>query len=158
MEQQINNNSGIIDAWNKLNKVNNKISLLETLIENQYDIKSSKLKDILTSCSVSNSDKFINAIVSKDDHALELREQYKLKNAYENYILNEIKILKLSEPSLCIAFLKEYSLKKDNKRYSWEDIAKEMGFSVAQCRRYYDEYKGRTPDDNSWVVDVVNIK
>lgn len=148
----------IIDYWNELNKINNKISLLETLLKTQYSIGSSKLKEILTNCSVSNSDKFINMITSKDENALDLREQYIRRNAYENYILNEIKILKLSEPSLCIAFLKEYSLKKDNKRYSWEDIAKEMGFSVAQCRRYYDEYKGRTPSDNSWSIDDVKAK
>ena len=148
----------IVQAWDKLNKINNKIALLETLIATQYNISSSKLKDILTNCSVASNDKFINMITSKDDNVIKLREQYSLKNAYENYILNEIKLLKLSEPSLCIAFLKEYSLKKDNKRYSWDDIAKEMGFSIAQCRRYYDEYKGRTPSDNSWSIDDVKLK
>lgn len=151
-------NLTIVEAWNELNKINNKINLLETLIETQYSIGSSKLKEILTSCSVTSNDKFINMVTSKDANAIELKKQYLLKNAYENYILNEIKFLKLSEPSLCIAFLKEYSLKKDNKRYSWDDIAIEMGFSVAQCRRYYDEYKGRTPSDNSWSIDDVKSK
>ena len=148
----------LIKAWNELNKINNKINLLETLIEKHYDIGCSKLRDVLVNCSISSNDKFINMIISKDENALKLQEQYSLKVAYETYILNEIKILKLSEPRLCIAFLKEYSLKKDNKRYSWDDIAKEMGFSVAQCRRYYDEYKGCTPSNNSWSIEDVKSK
>lgn len=151
-------NLTIVEAWNELNKINNKINLLETLIETQYSIGSSKLKEILTSCSVTSNDKFINMITSKDANAVELKKQYLLKNAYENYILNEIKFLKLSEPSLCIAFLKEYSLRKDNKRYSWDDIAIEMGYSAKQCKRYYDEYKGRTSSDNSWSIDDVKSK
>lgn len=151
-------NLTIVEAWNELNKINNKINLLETLIETQGGIGSSKLKEILTGCSVTSNDKFINMITAKDTNTVELKKQYLLKNAYETYILNEIKFLKLSEPSLCVAFLKEYYLKKDNKRYLWDDIATEMGFSVAQCRRYYDEYKGRTPSDNSWSIDDVKSK
>lgn len=148
----------LIKAWNELNKINNKINLLETLIEKQYDIGCSKLRDVLVNCSISGNDKFINMIISKDENVLKLQEQYSLKVAYETYILNEIKILKLSEPSLCIAFLKEYSLKKDSKRYSWDDIANEMGYSAKQCKRYYDEYKGRTPSDNSWSITDIELK
>ena len=40
-------NLTIVEAWNELNKINNKINLLETLIETQYSIGSSKLKEIL---------------------------------------------------------------------------------------------------------------
>ena len=138
----------IIEAWNELNKINNQIDLLETLIATKLSIGSSKLKEILTKCSFTNNDKFINSIASKDDDVIKLRGLYDSRNAYENYIRNEISRTKLSEPAICVAFLKEYYIGDDNKRLTWQDIAREMGYSEKQCRRYYDEYKGATPIDN----------
>lgn len=144
----------LVEAWNELNKANNRIDLLETLLSKKYDIGSSKLKEILTQCSIGKNDRFINTIISKDNEVIELGELYDARNAWETYIRNEIKIHKLSAPAICIAFLKEYYLRDDNKKMTWEDIAKEMGYGIAQCRRYYDEYKGRTPKDNSYFMDV----
>ena len=139
----------IVQAWNELNKINNDIDLLETLIKSRLGISSSKLKEILVKCSITNNDKFINSISRNDVDIIKLANLYDSKNAYEIYIRNEIKISKLSEPALCIAFLKEYYL-KNNKKMTWEDIAKEMSMSIAQCRRYYDEYKGYTPKANEY--------
>lgn len=148
----------IIQAWNELNKINNHIGLLETKIKKRFDISSSKLKEILIKCSIANNDKFINSIISNDEDIIKLGGLYDSKNAYETYIRNEIRIAKMSTPAICIAFLKEYYLKKDNKKMTWEDISKEMGYSVAQCRRYYDEYKGYTPRENEWHLEAVKSR
>lgn len=146
----------IIEAWDALNKINNDIDLLETLIKTRLDISASKLKEILVSCTFTNNDRFINSIASKDEDIVRLSLKYQSKNAYENYIRNEINRLKLSDMSLCIAFLKEY------KKLTWEEIAKEMTYSIKQCKRYYDEYKGKAPNDNSWfnepVIELYNQK
>lgn len=145
----------IIEAWNELNKINNHIDLLETVLKTKLDIGSSKLKEIMISCSVNGNNKFINSIISQDEDIIKLNGLYDSKNAYEKYIRNEIRISKVSEPALCIAFLKEYYL-KDNKRLTWNDISREMCLSERQCKRYYyEDYKGQTPKDNSWHLDDV---
>ena len=138
----------IVEAWNELNKVLNEIQLKETLIATRMGIKASQLKEILTQCTVTNNDKFINAISINDFDYLRLRELYEEQRAWETYIDNEMTVSKLSQPSVCIAFLKEYYLKKDDKKMTWEDISKKMGYSVRQCKRFYNEYKGYTPSDN----------
>lgn len=143
-------NLTIIQAWHELNKINNKIDLLETETRTKLDISASKLKDILTQCSIIENDKFINSIAFKDNAIIKLGALYDSKHAYEKYIRNEIRLSKLSNPAICIAFLKEYYLRDDNKKMTWEDISKEMGFSVRQCHRYYEEYKGYTPKNNVW--------
>lgn len=140
----------IVEAWNELNKVLNEIQLKETLITTRMDIGANKLKEILTQCTVTNNDRFINAISSNDADLLRLRELYDEQRAWETYIDNEMIISKLSQPAICIAFLKEYYLKKDSKKMTWEEIAKNMGYSIAQCKRYYYDYKGYTPSENSW--------
>ena len=66
----------IVEAWNELNKVLNEIQLKETLITTRMDIGANKLKEILTQCTVTNNDRFINAISSNDADLLRLRELY----------------------------------------------------------------------------------
>jgi len=142
----------LVEAWNELNKVNNRIDLLETQMKLAGDISSSKLKEIMTQCSFSNNDRFINTIISNDKRIDEWVELRWAKVEYETIIENEINRTKLSEPAICIAFLKEY-MKKTN-----EEVAKEMGYSKSQVKRYYAEYKGRTPNDNSWFEDDVKSR
>lgn len=144
----------IIQAWNELNKINNDIQRVETLMDTRFDVGASKLKDVLVKSSIVANDKFINSIVANDNDRIKLDGLYNARNAYETYIRNEIIILKLSQPVICVAFLKEYYLNDDKKRMTWKDIAKEMKFSIAQCKRYYDEYKGKSTKDNSWCNDL----
>lgn len=138
----------LVEAWNELNKVNNRIDLLETQMSLAGDISSSKLKEIMTQCSFSKNDKFINTIISNDKRISEWFDLRMAKISYEEIVENEINRTKLSEPAICIAFLKEYMKKKN------DEIAKEMNFSISQVKRYYAEYKGRTPSDNSYFMDV----
>lgn len=139
----------LIEAWDELNKVNNRIDLLETQIKLAGDISSSKLKEVLTQCSFSSNDKFINTIISKDARIPELYELKQAKIEYEKIVDNEINRTKLSQPAICVAFLKEYKKLKNN------EIAKEMDYSISQVKRYYAEYKGITPNDNSWFKNEV---
>lgn len=134
----------IIEVWNKLEKIKNDIEYLETDLITNYDIKPNKLKEILVSCTSHSNDTMINVIIRNDKQIEKLRKLYIDKNNCENYILKEINRMKLSEPALAIAFLKEY------KRMTWYQVAKEMQYSIAQVRRYYDEYKGKTPKDNNF--------
>lgn len=140
----------IIEAWDRLNEVNNEIDLLETQIVLKLDIAASKLRDILTSCSFTNNEKFINGIVNKDEKTEQLIKDYQEKSNLEKYIQNEIKRTKISQPALCIAFLKEYSLNKDNTKLTWDDIEKEMGMSKRQCQRNYEEYLKLHPSNKQW--------
>lgn len=141
----------LIEVWNELNKVNIRIELIEKQIATAYDISASKIKDVMTQCSFSNTDKHLNMIIAKDERVIEWFDLRQAQIDYERIAHNELQRLKLTEPAICIAFLKEYYLKKDNKKMTWEEIAKEMGYSVRQCKRYYyEEYKGMTPLDNSW--------
>lgn len=137
----------IIEVWNKLEKIKNDIEYLETDLITNYDIKPNKLKEILVSCTSHSNDTMINAIIRNDKQIEKLRKLYIDKNNCENYILKEINRMKLSEPALAIAFLKEH------KKMTWYQISKQMNYSVAQVRRYYDEYKGKAPKDNSFLKD-----
>lgn len=142
--------STLIEAWNELNKTNNRIDLLETQIELAGNISSSKLKEVLTQCSFSSNDKFINTIIAKDNRIPELYGLKKAKIEYEKIVENEINRTKLTTPVVCVAFLREY------KKMPWNDIAEEMGYSLRQVKRfYYEDYKGRTPSDNSYFENDV---
>lgn len=140
-------NLDLITAWNKLNKINNRIDLKKTLIATRTDIKANKLKEILVQCSVGNNDLIISLIHSNDKDIIELGELYMSKYGYEKFIFNEIKCMKASEEALCVGFLKEY------EKLTWKKIAKRLNFSERQCQRYYyDDYlpkkKGITPKNN----------
>lgn len=137
----------IIEIWNKLEKIKNDIEYLETEIAINYGIKASKLKEVLVSCSTHSNDTMINAIIRNDSQVERLRKKYVDKNNCENYIYKEIDRMKLSEPALAIAFLKDY------KKMTWNQISRQMDYSVAQVRRYYDEYKGKTPKSNTFIKD-----
>lgn len=145
----------LVEIWNELNKIENQIDFLKTQIASTYDISASKLKEVMTQCSFSSADKHIEILISKDERVPRLLELEKARDEYKILAYNEIRRLKLTEPAICIALLKEYKLKDDGKRMTWEDISEEMGYSIPQCRRYYDEYKGKTPKDNSWFKESV---
>lgn len=154
---KIDGNMDLVTAWDKLNKINNSIELYETLIATRLDVKANKLKEILVSCTISDNDKLINLLLSKDEDAQVLKRKYCEKKAYEIFILNEFDLYRRSEASVCVAFLREYALKPDKSKYSWDEIAEEMHCSISQCRRYYDEYKGVTPSDNSWSTNECQV-
>lgn len=127
-------NLNIITAFNEIKKIENKMQLIEELVEIRCGISANKLQEILVQCSF-NNDKFLNALAFKEKETEHYIDLYKARNAYQNYILTEKERLKLSEPAFCIAFMKEY------QRMTWKQIAKYMNYSVKQCQRYYfDEY------------------
>ena len=142
-------NLSIIEAWNELDGINNQINLFETLKEtnNEETPKSVRLKEILVSGGKVNNDTICNAIINTDKYSEKLLSLYISKTAYEKYILEEIRRLKISAPAVCIAFLKEY------QKLTWKEMTKVMDYSIAQCRRYYDEFKGKTPKNNSFLKD-----
>jgi hypothetical protein len=130
-------------AWSELKSLDNQIDLLETLRATKTDVKGVKLKEILVSGGKVNNSAILNAIISTDKYSNQLHELYKAKNAYEKYILEEVDRVKRDNPSIVIGFLKDY------QKMNWNEISKILNYSERQLRRFYDEYKGRTPKDNS---------
>lgn len=127
-------NLNLITAFNEIKKIENKMQLIEELVQIRCGISASKIQEILVQCSF-NNDKFLNALAFKEKETEHYIDLYKARNAYQNYILTEKERLKLSEPAFCIAFMKEY------QRMTWKQIANYMNYSVKQCQRYYfDEY------------------
>lgn len=135
----------IMQAWQELIGINYRIDLFETLRETNGDIKSSKVKEILTSGGFITNNAMLNAIMKKDEYSDRLRILYNSRKAYENFIEKEIERLKIADIHLAVAFLKEY------KKQKWKEIAKKLDYSIAQTRRFYDEYKGKTPKNNTFI-------
>lgn len=143
----------IAEAWNELIGINNRIDLLETLKEINGDVKAVKLKDIITSGGSFNNNALLNVVIGNDKYGQELQNLYQSKNAWEKYILDEIDRLKYSKPSIVIGFLKEY------QGMTWNEIVdyfyqKDHPISYSQIRRYYDDYKGRSPRENDYFANV----
>lgn len=139
----------ISEAWNELKKIDNQISLYETLrvSKSKTAPKTVALKDIIISGGCSNNYALLNAFTAVDEYTENLHALYIQKNAYEKYILDEITRMKISSPGIVIGFLKDY------QKMTWLQIEHEMKYSDKQCRRYYDEYKGKTPRNNSFCKD-----
>lgn len=136
-------NLTIFKAWNEIKGIDNKIDLIKTLRETNADISSSKLKEILVQGGFKGNDAMLNALSKKDGYSKTLQNLYKSKNAYEKFILDELDRLKLLEPHIAIGYLRDY------KREKWNKIERAMNLDKRQCQRYYAEYKGRTPQNNS---------
>ena len=125
----------IIQAWQEVISLNNKINLFETLRDVNGNVKSSKAKEILVQGGFINSSSMLNIIMKKDEYTDKLKSLYERKKAYEEFIEKEIDLLKIKDIQLAVAFLKDY------KKMKWQEIAKRLDYSKAQVRRYYDEYK-----------------
>ena len=130
MSDQIN--LDLIKSFNELKRIENKMKLIEELVEIRMGISASKIQEVLVQCSF-NNDKFLNALAFKEKELEDYAELYRSRNSYQNYILEEKARLKLSEPAFCIAFMKEYQKK------TWKQIADYMNYSIKQCQRYYFE-------------------
>ena len=130
-----------------------KIELLETLraIKNNT-VKATRLKEMLVKGGKINNDALLNAIVGTDEHTEELRELYRAKTAYENYMLNEIERNKLYQPTIAIVFLKDILKVEDEKgkktkRLTWQDVANIVNYSERQCQNYYYDYKNKVKSE-----------
>lgn len=137
----------IMQAWQELIGINYRIDLFETLREVNGDVKSSKVKEILTTGGFISNNAMLNTILKKDEYSDRLKSLYDSRKAYENFIEKEIERLKIADIHLAVAFLKEY------KKLKWKEIAKQLSYSEKQVRRYYDEYKGKTPKNNTFIKD-----
>ena len=124
----------IMQAWQEVLSLNNKINLYETLRAINGDVKSSKAKEILVKGGFVNSDSMANIIMKKDEYTDKLKALYDSKKAYEDFIEKEIDRLRVTDIQLAVAFL------KDCKKMKWQEIAKRLIYSKSQIRRYYEEY------------------
>ena len=132
----------IMQAWNELKGIEYRINLFETLREVNGDIKSSKVKEILVKGGFVSNNAILNMITKQDQYTDRLKSLYDSKKAYEEFIEKEIDRLKITDIHIVVGFLKEY------KKEKWKDISKQLDYSVAQLKRYYSEYKGKTSKNN----------
>ena len=137
----------IVKAYQKLKSIQNKIDLYETLRTTKTGIKASNLTDIILKKTALNNSAIINALLGVDEYTIILQKLYKEKNTYELYIITELDDAKIDNPGLAIAFLKDYL------KLKWKEITPLAGYSDKQTRRYYDVYKGRTPQENVLIKD-----
>lgn len=135
----------IMQAWNELKGIEYRINLFETLREVNGDLKTSKIKEILVEGGFITNNEMLNIISKKDEYTERLQSLYQSKRAYEEFIENEIERLKISDIHIVVGFLKEY------KKMKWRDISKKLNYSIAQLKRFYSEYKGKTSESNKFI-------
>lgn len=140
------------EAYRELKSIENKIDLLETQRTILNAPKTVNLKDIMVSGGRLTNDSILNGIISSDKYSESLSALYLSKASYEAYIWQEIALFKDSKQGLIIHFLKHLSFRdantKEDKKLTWREIGKIMNYSEKQCQRYYNEYRGRTSEDN----------
>lgn len=132
----------IFDAYRELESIRHKKELIEELRVTTGSISASKLSEDKVQISFISNDSILNAISKKDGFTDTLKRLNTLRIKYEKFIDDEIELRKLSQPQLIIAYLRDY-LKKD-----WHEISRRMDYSIRQCKRFYSEYKGKTPQEN----------
>lgn len=135
----------IMQAWNELKGIEYRINLFETLRATNGDLKSSQIKEILVEGGFITSNEMLNIISKKDEYTERLQSLYQSKRAYEEFIENEIERLQISDIQIAVGFLKEY------KGMKWKEISKKLNYSIAQLKRFYNEYKGKTSKSNEFI-------
>lgn len=133
----------IFESYKEIKRIDRKIDLIKTLRETTGKLSASKLKEDTVQLSFISNDAILNAVSKKDGYKEVLQQLYKAKSGYEKFIADEIEDRKITEPQIVIGYLRDY------KREKWDKIARTMKYDKRQCHRLYDEYKGRTPQDNS---------
>ncbi len=132
----------IFEAYKEIKRIERKIDLIKTLRETTGELSSSKLKEDTVQLSFISNDAILNAVSKKDGYKEVLQQLYKAKAGYEKYIADEIEDRKITDPQIVVGYLRDY------KREKWDKISRIMKYDKRQCHRLYDEYKGKTPQDN----------
>lgn len=149
----VNDHLTLEQAYRELMNIENQIDFFETQRTIQNLPKTVNLKDIVVSGGTLNNNGILDGIIRCDQYSDKLNALYLAKASYEKFIWQEIEIYKDVKPGIIIHFLKHITFRdintKKDKRLNWEEIAGVMNYSVKQCQRYYNKYKGRTPEDNS---------
>ena len=150
---ELQNKLTLEDAYRELRNIENQIDFFETQRTIQNLPKTVNLKDIVVSGGTLNNNGILDGIIRCDQYSDKLNALYLAKASYEKFIWQEIEIYKDIKQGIIIHFLKHITFRdintKKDKRLNWEEIAGVMNYSVKQCQRYYNKYKGRTPEDNS---------
>lgn len=149
----VNDHLTLEQAYRELRNIENQIDFFETQRTIQNLPKTVNLKDIVVSGGTLNNNGILDGIIRCDQYSDKLNALYLAKASYEKFIWQEIEIYKDVKQGIIIHFLKHITFRdintKKDKRLNWKEIAGIMNYSVKQCQRYYNKYKGRTPEDNS---------
>lgn len=126
-------NITIFSAYSEIKAIERKIDLILTLRATTEGIKPNRLKEILVDGGFRENDIILNAIIKKDKYTESLNALYKSKKAYEEYIFDELKRLKLTEPQIEVKYYRDYL------KMSWKDISKKTHYSIRQCHNLYSK-------------------
>lgn len=150
----IDSNLSIENAYREWQSINNQISFFETQRAIKQAPKTVNFKEVIISGGRMNNNFILDSILKSDEYSEKLQQLYLSRTSYEKYILEEIRIYKTVKQGLIINFLRHIEMynnktQRYDKRLTWGEISKVMNYEERQCRRYYSEFKGKTPSDNA---------
>ena len=129
----------ITQARNEIKKLEDRLELYLTKKKINFERtqpSSPKLRDIIPGKSNSPDvfDKFTHYVIKDEELDQTIYLIQEEINAYEKYIINEMKRISESSKEEKIIYY------RDEENKSWEEIAKIVHYSVRQCQR---KYKGK---------------
>lgn len=123
----------IKEAKNELKKLENELDLYLTKKEINYlktQPSSIKYKDVVSS-SHSIFDKFTHYVIKDEEVDIKIYSIQESINAYQKYIVKEMKRISENGGSELIVFL------RDELKLKWDEIVKQTNYSLRQCHRLY---------------------
>jgi len=129
----------ISQAKNEIKKLEDRLELYLTKKKINFERtqpSSPKLKDIIPgkSNSMEHFDKFTHYVIKDEELDKTIYLIQEEINAYEKYIINEMRRIAESSKEEKIIYY------RDEEHKSWEEIARIVHYSVRQCQR---KYKGK---------------
>ena len=128
----------ISQARNEVKKLENELELYLTKKKITFEKtqpSSPKFKDVIPGRSNSQVvfDKFTHYVIKNDEYDATIYAIQESINAYEKYIIEEMKRISNSKADEKIIFY------RDEENKSWEEIANIIHYSVRQCQRLYNK-------------------
>ena len=124
----------IREAKNELKKLENEFDLYLTKKKINFlktQPSAIKYKDVVSS-SHSIFDKFTHYVIKDEEMDLKIYGIQESINAYQEFIVKEMKRISESGGSELIVFL------RDELKLKWNDISKQTNYSERQARRLYN--------------------
>lgn len=135
----------IQEATRVKNKLENELELYLHLKEINYiktQPSSVKIKDIVTSRTNNIFDKFSQYVIKDEEYDDKIYSLMESINAYEKYIIEEMKRLSKLEPQKLEIYLSREDLDfiaKHSRKRTWKEIGELYNYSERQVQRIYNE-------------------
>lgn len=127
----------IREARNEIKQLENELDLYLTKKKINFQKTQPgaiRYKDIVSKTSAI-FDKFSHYLIKDNEYDTRIYAIQESINAYQDYIVKEMKRISENGGSELIVFL------RDELKMKWDKIAKETNYSLRQCHRLYNEAK-----------------